>query len=74
MNRQRDYWLKVFKKRPPVIDVPTDFTRPPVQRYEGSALIFEIGSRETAALNTLANDIGCTLFMVMLAAYNVLLM
>lgn len=74
MSRQRDYWLKVFHKRPPVTDVPTDFPRPSVQRYEGSALIFEIGSQETAALNTLASEIGCTLFMVMLAAYNVLLM
>ncbi|MCX6582230.1 MAG: amino acid adenylation domain-containing protein [Candidatus Aminicenantes bacterium] len=72
-KRQKEYWLKEFAGEVPVLDLPTDFPRPGVQRFAGKTLEFEIGSEETAALNALALEGGVTLFMALLASYNILL-
>jgi len=72
-KRQKEYWLKEFAGEVPVLELPFDFPRPGVQRFAGKTLEFEIGSEETAALNALALEKNATLFMALLASYNILL-
>ncbi len=74
MTRQRDYWLEVFREKSPILNIPVDFPRPSVQSYEGRVFIFDISREDTAALNRLAGERNATLFIVMLAVYNVLLL
>ena len=73
INRQEQYWLDTFKGELPVLDIPTDFSRPPMQTFEGDALTFTIDKTSAERLNSLALRTGATLYMVLLAAYNVLL-
>jgi amino acid adenylation domain-containing protein len=68
---QRDYWLEVFSGDIPVLNLPTDYPRPARQSFAGKLLEFELTGEETAALKALALDLGGTLFMVLLAAFNV---
>ncbi|HLP60658.1 MAG TPA: amino acid adenylation domain-containing protein, partial [Candidatus Deferrimicrobium sp.] len=57
----------------PRLDLPTDFARPAVQDFAGSTLEFQLGKEETAALKHLAQSEKVTLFMTLLAIYNIFL-
>ncbi|UCH97167.1 MAG: AMP-binding protein, partial [Candidatus Aminicenantes bacterium] len=71
-KKQEKYWLKQFKDEVPVLNLPTDFTRPSVQSLEGNTMAFEIGSEDTGALRVLALEEKATLYMVLLAIFNIL--
>ncbi|MGD2087370.1 MAG: amino acid adenylation domain-containing protein [Candidatus Aminicenantes bacterium] len=73
MDSQKEHWLKVFEKDVPVLNLSTDFARPETMSLEGAFMNFEIDKRDTQALRALASREDATLFMVLLAVYNVLL-
>jgi amino acid adenylation domain-containing protein len=73
IDRQEKYWLEQFKGDIPVLDLPVDFPRPAVQRFEGSTLGFIIGEAPTKSLKTLIKQEDITMFMLMTAVYNVFL-
>jgi amino acid adenylation domain-containing protein len=72
-RQQAEYWQKQFEGEIPVLELPTDFVRPRVQGFEGSRIKFESAAAETQRLKTLALKESTTLYMVLLAAYNVFL-
>ncbi|EHS59970.1 non-ribosomal peptide synthase/polyketide synthase [Paenibacillus sp. Aloe-11] len=67
------YWLQTFEGELPVLDLPTDFQRPSVRSFEGSRIDFTLDESGNKALQELASRTGTTLYMVLLAAYSVLL-
>ncbi|WP_081677053.1 non-ribosomal peptide synthetase [Paenibacillus alvei] len=74
LQHQETYWLDMFQGELPVLEMPTDYPRPSVQSYEGQTLEFFFDdASKTDGLKQLASETGTTLFMVLLAAYNVLL-
>jgi amino acid adenylation domain-containing protein len=73
LKKQEAYWLKVFEEAAPPLDLPVDYPRSPIQGFEGDTLDFEIDSATTAHLKKLALDHGMSLFMILLALYNILL-
>ena len=70
---QEKYWLKEYAGQIPILNLPTDYPRPLVQNFEGNTLEFEIGKEQFRRLIQLARGAGVTLFMLVLAIYNVLL-
>ena len=73
MQEQEVYWLSEFEGEVPVLNLPGDYARPLVQEFEGAAIRFPIGNETTEKLKTLALEEGVTLYMLLLAVYNVLL-
>ena len=73
IKKQEEYWLNTFSGEIPVLNMPTDYPRPAVQSFEGDSIDFNVDSELTKELNKLAAETGSTLYMVLLAAYNVLL-
>ena len=73
-NLQEDFWLKQFAGEIPLVNLPCDYPRPAVQSFDGSSSRFVIEEKETRGLNEIARTRGTTLFMVLLAAYNVFLL
>jgi tyrocidine synthetase-3 len=73
VKEQEAYWLREFEGELSMLDIPTDFPRPPIQGFEGDRVAFGIPSEETAALNRLGQKHGATLFMVLLSVYSVFL-
>jgi tyrocidine synthetase-3 len=73
LKQQGEYWLKTFAGELPVLNMPSDYSRPPVRNFEGEVLRFTLGEEVTGELNKLAMETGTTLYMVLLAAYNVVL-
>ncbi|MCP5102422.1 MAG: amino acid adenylation domain-containing protein, partial [bacterium] len=73
IQNQENYWLGRFGDEIPVLDLPTDFSRPPVQQFEGNRFRFRLGDRQTGQLKQLGLETGATLYIVLLALFNVFL-
>ena len=67
------YWIEHLAGAPPSIDLPTDRPRPPVQTFEGARRVAIVPETTLAGLKALGRREGATLFMTLLAAFNVLL-
>ncbi|OQY57302.1 MAG: hypothetical protein B6247_00650, partial [Candidatus Parabeggiatoa sp. nov. 2] len=65
------YWQKQLAGELPVLNLPTDHPRPPVQTYHGASVHFVLTETLTQPLKELAQD--ASLYMVLLAAYQILL-
>ncbi|PPK63150.1 non-ribosomal peptide synthetase [Actinokineospora auranticolor] len=66
------YWTELLSGVP-ALDLATDFPRPPRQTFDGATKWFRVPARLTGQLRALAEREGCTLFMLLLATYQVLL-
>jgi len=73
VKKQEEYWLEVFKGEIPVLNFPTDFQRPAIQTFEGESLNWRFDKIITGTINSIAKETGATLYMVLLAIYNILL-
>ncbi|MGZ5560735.1 MAG: amino acid adenylation domain-containing protein, partial [Methylobacter sp.] len=70
---QLDYWKQQLKDAPDHLQLPVTGRTAPEQNYKGGVYSFELPEILTARLNTLSRQQGASLFMTLLAAFNVLL-
>jgi amino acid adenylation domain-containing protein len=73
IEQQLHYWMKQLSDAPALLGLPTDYPRPPVQRFKGAGLPFTLSSKLTEGLKHLGRESGATLFMTLWAAFSVLL-
>jgi amino acid adenylation domain-containing protein len=73
LERQLDYWKEQLAGSLPVLDLPTDRPRPPVQTYEGAHETALLPESLNEGLKELSRREGATLFMTLLAAFSALL-
>jgi amino acid adenylation domain-containing protein/thioester reductase-like protein/non-ribosomal peptide synthase protein (TIGR01720 family) len=73
VKRQEKYWLDVFDGEIAVLNLPNDNPRPSRLTFNGDMLHFEVEKEYTKKLNLMAREQGVTLYMILFAAYNVLL-
>ena len=69
----REYWLQRLSGTLPVLNLPTDKFRPPVQGFAGSRLSIELPETLQLMLKELSRENGVTLFTTLLAAFKTLL-
>jgi len=69
LKEQLDYWTKQLLDAPPLLELPTDYARPPVQRGSGSTIFFEMSAELTHKLNVLSKQSQATLFMTVVTAF-----
>jgi amino acid adenylation domain-containing protein len=67
------YWVDVFAGRAPVLDLPTDRPRPTMKSYNGATLRVSLGAELTADLRKASARLGCTLYVTLLSAFQILL-
>lgn len=73
LGQQESYWLNRFKDSIPVLSLPTDHKRPAIQSFEGDAVSFNIELQQVEGLRKIGKRANATLYMVLLAVYNILL-
>ena len=69
LAEQLAYWRQRLDGAPPVLELPTDRPRPPVQTYRGATAALEVSHRVSEAVSVLGRQEGVTLFMTLLAAF-----
>ncbi len=72
LDEQMKYWKGQLEGVSP-LELPTDRPRPPVSSHAGERVRFTWGQELTAHLKALARREGATLFMVLLAGFQLLL-
>ncbi|NJR62070.1 MAG: AMP-binding protein, partial [Cyanobacteria bacterium CRU_2_1] len=72
LTTQLNYWQQQLANLP-ILELPTDRPRPAVRSLQGSTYRFSLSPSLTAALKQLSLQLGSTLFMTLLAAFQILL-
>jgi amino acid adenylation domain-containing protein len=70
---QVEYWRRTLGSSPPPLELPLDYSRPARQTYRGAGYRFVLPPDVREGLLALARKHGATLFMALLAAWEVLL-
>ena len=70
---QIEYWRKQLGGRLAPLELPADRRRPARQSFRGANVFFELPANLTQDLKALGAREGCTFFMTLLAAFQVLL-
>lgn len=73
MDRHRSYWHEKLKGEIPVLNLPTDFTRPLVRTYSGSVVRTEISADQIEEFNRFCSSSKISLFTGLAALLKVLL-
>ncbi|HEY0762320.1 MAG TPA: amino acid adenylation domain-containing protein [Pyrinomonadaceae bacterium] len=73
LEQQLSYWREQLAGAAPVLELPTDRPRPQFQTFNGSVLTFDLPVELSNKLMALSRREGTTLFMTLLAAFDVLL-
>ncbi|WP_163871140.1 non-ribosomal peptide synthetase, partial [Myxococcus eversor] len=73
LEAQLDGWRKRLAGAPPHLELPTDGPRPAIQSHRGATVPVRLSRELSDAIGTLARAEGATPFMVLLAAFQVLL-
>ena len=73
LERQRDYWKRQLRGELPVLELPADRPRAAVQTSSGTRHAFAVPASVATGLVELSRREGVSLFMTLLAAFQVLL-
>ncbi len=71
--KQLEYWKREFTGEIPMLELHSDYARPPVQSFLGSIKNFIINQEETAALRSIGRQEGASLYMVLLTIFKIFL-
>ncbi len=73
-DRQLEFWKEHLEGAPALLELPTDYPRPAVQRYRGARCSAFVSNDLTKKINALGRREGATLFMTLLSAWQLLLL
>jgi len=71
LKPQLDFWLETLQGELPVLELPTDRPRPSAMSYAGKTFAFELDATRVERLTAIGRSCGATLYMVLLAAFEV---
>lgn len=69
----RDYWVSLFEKRPPALELPLDRPRPAFKSFPGAMETLVVDGKRFARLKKAAPALGGTVFTTLLAVFATLL-
>src|ERR1044071_9743117 len=73
LEQQLAYWRKQLEGAPAVLELPTYQPRPPIQTFRGARQTAVLSPALTSQIKELSRSEGVTLFMTLLATFQVLL-
>ncbi|URZ17238.1 non-ribosomal peptide synthetase [Clostridium felsineum] len=72
-KNQEKYWIDNLSGDLPILNLPTDYPRPQKQSFEGNIVKGKIEMNLTEKIKKFSKENNYTLYIVLLAAYNILL-
>lgn len=73
LESELDFWRHTLASSPPMLELPTDFPRPPVQSFNGDTKSRLLPADLSQAIKDFSREEGATVFMTLLAAFAALL-
>ncbi|MEQ1568116.1 MAG: amino acid adenylation domain-containing protein, partial [Myxococcota bacterium] len=73
LRSELDYWTRTLGGAP-LVELPTDRPRPPVASHRGASVLAQLPPELLARIDAVAHELRATRFLVLLAAFDVLLM
>jgi amino acid adenylation domain-containing protein len=73
LESQLRYWTKQLADAPAALELPIDRLRPATQTFHGASRALLLPKTLTESLREMSNREGCTLFMTLLAVFQVML-
>jgi amino acid adenylation domain-containing protein len=73
LESQLSYWKEYLSGAPPVLELPTDHRRPSIQSYRGSSESFVLSRELSESLSEMCRREAVTMFMLLVAAFDVML-
>ncbi|MCP4218352.1 MAG: SDR family NAD(P)-dependent oxidoreductase [bacterium] len=73
IKQQESYWFDRFSDEVPQLNLPFDFPRPEIKRFEGDSVNFALSVERSAALREMVKQHEVTLFILLMALFNVLM-
>lgn len=70
---QKEYWINIFNEEIPVLNLPYDFERPPLQSFDGDMISFIINKNRLKKIKRICREFDLTLFMFLFSVYNIFL-
>lgn len=73
IRQQEEFWVNKFSDEWSILNLPADFTRKKIKTHDGSNINFYLNAEEFDCIKYICNKFNTTLYMSILAAYNVFL-
>jgi len=73
LGKQLSYWKSILSGDIPTLELPADHQRPAIPTYRGKNRVFQFPVDLMQRLVQLTRQQGCSIFMIILAAFKVLL-
>jgi amino acid adenylation domain-containing protein len=73
MQAHRDYWLSQCAGSSPALNLPLDYPRPAMKTWRGARVTVQVDAEPADAIRAAARRSGCTLYMALLAGFDLLL-
>src|SRR3569833_204112 len=73
LEKEMTYWRKQLEGAPPVLELPTDYPRPVSQTFRGACEWMEFSPKLSEEIKALSQAVNFTPYMILLAAFQVLL-
>ncbi|ETX03424.1 MAG: hypothetical protein ETSY1_00095, partial [Candidatus Entotheonella factor] len=73
LESQLSYWTSQLSDAPPLLPLPADYPRPPVESFRGGQWPIQLDDNLRRGLAQLSQTAGTTLFMTLLGAFQVLM-
>lgn len=72
-KEKEEYWLSMYKDDVPVLELPTNFSRPSVQSFEGNSIYAKLNKEIVNDINKICRELNVTPYMLLIAVYYILL-
>ena len=69
----KEFWVNQFKDEIPLLNMPTTYSRPSVQSFEGANYYANLPSETIEKINKISKNLNITPYMLMLSCYYILL-
>ncbi|WP_165763842.1 non-ribosomal peptide synthetase [Halalkalibacter urbisdiaboli] len=73
LQKEENYWMNLYSGELPILQLPTDFLRRNILNLEGDRVVIKVNEEWTTKLKQMAFNHSSTLYMSLLATYNILL-
>ncbi|NCR78513.1 MAG: amino acid adenylation domain-containing protein [Microcystis aeruginosa K13-05] len=73
LTQEVNYWQQKLTGIPPLLEIPTDHPRPPIQTFKGNNCTFKLSPELSQHLKNISQTSTATLNMTLLTAFNILL-